>query len=59
MHIIRIFMSNIYLLHHLQNLGKNDDFKIRRDNVKISFERRIYETVDDKSLSWDISQKST
>ena len=26
---------------------------------KISYERGIYESVDDQSLSWDISQKST
>ena len=40
-------------------LGKNCDFKIGRDHGKKSFERRVYELVDDKSLSWDISQKST
>ena len=26
---------------------------------KISYERRVYESVDDKSLSWDASKKST
>ena len=26
---------------------------------KISYERRVYESVDDRSLSWVISQKST
>ena len=24
-----------------------------------SYERRVYESVDDKSLSWNISEKST
>ena len=32
---------------HCQNL----DFKIRRDHQKISYERRDYESVDEKSLS--------
>ena len=26
---------------------------------RISYERRVYESVDDKNLTWDISQKST
>ena len=26
---------------------------------KISYERRVYESVEDKSLSWSISTKST
>ena len=26
---------------------------------KTSYERRVYESVDDKILSWDISQKRT
>ena len=30
---------------------------IRRDHGKISYERRVYESVDDKSLSYDISRK--
>ena len=29
--------------------GTNFDIKIRRDNEKISYERRVYESVDDKS----------
>ena len=33
---------------------KNFDFKIRRDHGKISYERRVYESVYDKSQSWDI-----
>ena len=40
-------------------MGQNFDLKIRRDDGKISFERRVYESQDDNSLSWDISQKST
>ena len=27
--------------------GQNFDFKIRRDHEKISYERRVYESVDD------------
>ena len=30
---------------------QNFDFKIRRDHQKISYERRNYESVDEKSLS--------
>ena len=29
---------------------KNFDFDLRRDHQKISYERRAYESVDDKSL---------
>ena len=29
------------------------------EKIKISCERRVYESEDDKSLSWYISQKST
>ena len=32
------------------------DFKIRRDHENISYERRVYESEDDKSLSWDITK---
>ena len=39
--------------------GKNFDFKIRRDHGKHSYEHLVYESVDDKSLSWEIYQKST
>ena len=31
--------------------GKNFDFKIWKDNGKISHERRVYESVDDRGLS--------
>ena len=30
---------------------ENFDFKIRRDHQKISYKRRDYESVDEKSLS--------
>ena len=29
--------------------GKNFDFKERRDHQKISYERRVYESVDDSA----------
>ena len=38
--------------------GQNFDYKIRRDNKK-SYERRVYELVDDSSLSLAISKKPT
>ena len=57
MYGITIFMYKIYL--PLQHLAKFLILKKRRDTVKISYEHRIYESVDDKSLSWDVSQKST
>ena len=31
--------------------SKNFNFSLRRDRKKISYERRAYESVDDKSLS--------
>ena len=37
--------------------GQNLDFRIRRDHGKISYERRVYESLDDKSLSYAMSQK--
>ena len=37
--------------------GQNIDFKIRRDNLKKSYEHHVYESVDDSSLSLAISQK--
>ena len=35
------------------------DYKIRRDEQKHFYERRDYESVEDISLSWAISQKPT
>ena len=34
-------------------------FLIRRSKQKISYERRVYESVDDNSLSYALSQKPT
>ena len=48
----------IYFRGYLFN-GQNFDFKIRRDNQKISYERLVYELVDDNSLSLAIYQKPT
>ena len=39
--------------------GQNFDFKIRRDEQIITCERRVYESVDDNSLSYALSQKPT
>ena len=39
--------------------GQNFNFKIRRDNKKKSYNRRVNESVDDNSLSKAISQKPT
>ena len=36
--------------------NRNFDFKIRRDDQKNSYERRVYESVDENSLSKAISQ---
>ena len=37
---------------------RNLNFSLRRDHQKKSYERRAYESVDDKSLSQAISQKT-
>ena len=34
-----------------ETFGENFDFEIRRDHGKISYDRRVSESVDDKSLS--------
>ena len=39
--------------------GKNFDFEKEGTIEKNSYERRAYESVDDRSHSWAISQKST
>ena len=36
---------------------QNFDSKIRRDHQKISYERRVYESVDDRSLSLKPTKK--
>ena len=39
--------------------GQNFDFKIRRDTQKNSYEQRIYESVNDSSLSYAVNLKPT
>ena len=41
---------------HSQNFGQNFDLKIRRDNNKNCYERRVGESVDDNSLYSYISK---
>ena len=38
-------------VNELVQFSQTFDFKIRRDHGKISYERRVYESVDNKSLS--------
>ena len=38
-------------VNELVQFGQNFDFKIRRDHGKISYESRVYESVDERSLS--------
>ena len=38
---------------------QNFDFKIRREHQKISYERRVYESVDVRSLFWVTSHRFT
>ena len=38
--------------------SKNFNFNIKRDQQKISYERRVYESVDEKSLSLAMSRKT-
>ena len=35
----------------MRSFSKNFDFNLRRDHQKNSYERRDYESVDEKSLS--------
>ena len=44
-------------MNELVQFGQNFDFKIRRDNGKKIYERRVYESVDDRSLSQAMPQK--
>ena len=37
---------------------KNFDFNLKRDHQKISYKRRAYESVDEKKLSYAMSQKN-
>ena len=42
-------------MNELVQLGRNFDFKMRRDNRKISYEHLLYESVDNNSLLGYIS----
>ena len=44
-------------MNELVQFDKNFNFRIRRDHGKISYERHVYESVDDKSQSSAISRK--
>ena len=44
-------------MNELLQLSQNFDFKIRRDQEKISYECRAYDSVDDRSLSWGYISK--
>ena len=49
---MRLYSITLYDLgERLIQFGQNFDFKIRRKYEKISYERRTYESVDDRSLS--------
>ena len=50
---------NLLVANVLQfgTLGQNYDFKIRKDNWNFSFERRTYESVDDRSLHSSVTKK--
>ena len=41
----------------MASFGKTFDFNFRRDYQKIPYERRDYESVDEKGLSWAMSKK--
>ena len=44
---------------HVQHLAKISFLKLEGIMDEISYERRVHESVDDKSLFRDVSQKST
>ena len=44
------------LLHSVTTFGKHLYFKIKKDHGKNFLLRRVHESVDDKSLPWNISQ---
>ena len=49
---MRLYTITLYDLgEQLIQFGQNFDCKIRRDYEKISYERRAYEAVDNRSLS--------
>ena len=46
------FYHLLYIGHNSVQCGQNSDFKIKSDtNKKNSYDRRVYESVDDRSLS--------
>ena len=44
---------------NMRRSAKILNFNLRRDHQKISYERRDYESVDKKRLSWAMSRKTT
>ena len=42
----------------MRRSAQNLDFNLRRDHQKISYERRDYDSVDEKNLSWAMSRKT-
>ena len=51
--LIRLLTVNPLLpnMPQMVRLAKNFDFSLRKDHQKISYERRKYESVDEKTLS--------
>ena len=56
-----VFVVNIILLNPIlpsvPTYGQNLDFKIKRDNVKHSYEGRAYKSVDNRSYISEIGRK--
>ena len=42
----------------MRRSAQNLDFNLRRDHQKISYERRDYDSVDEKNLSWAMPRKT-
>ena len=51
MKILNFFNPLVPSVQNIARLNKNFNFNLRRDPQKISYERRAYESVDEKSLS--------
>ena len=52
---VKVFQRNIPLTPQREEYSmfeQNFDFKIRNDHQKISYEHRVYESVDVRSLFW-------
>ena len=56
---VKFLLTYFFLALPFSSAWPKFDFEIRRDSVKISYERRVYESVDDKRLSKAISQTLT